>query len=60
MKDVNLLRRALNDQGQGIVFQAVKGQTVGKGYLWDPSAGLTDLGDFASIAFNNHHQMIGV
>jgi hypothetical protein len=60
MKDINLLRRALNDQGQVIVFQAVKDQTMGKGYLWDPSSGLTDLGDFAPMAFNNYHQIVGV
>ena len=57
MKDINLLRRKMNDLGQVIVFQ-VK-ESNGRGFLWDPNKGLLELEDFAPVAFNNCNQIVG-
>lgn len=60
MKDVNIMNRSLNDQGQVLVVQALKDQNLIKGMLWDPEQGLTNLDDFIPFVFNNCHQMVGV
>ncbi|WP_068469825.1 hypothetical protein [Candidatus Protochlamydia phocaeensis] len=59
MKDVNIARRELNDQGQVIIFQSIKNQSIYKGFLWDPQQGLIALEDFAPLAINNCNQIIG-
>ena|GEM_PF-6184266 len=57
IKDINIVKRQLNDLGQVIVFQ-VK-ESVSKGFLWDPKKGLIDLEDFAPLALNNCDQIVG-
>lgn len=59
MKDVNLVRRRLNDRNQVILFQVIKSQRIARGFLWEPEKGLTDLENFAPMAFNNHDQIVG-
>lgn len=58
-KDVNIINRKLNDLGQVIVLQGLKNPAECKGFLWDSEKGVTELGDFAPVAFNNCNQIIG-
>jgi len=59
-KDVNIINRKLNDQGQVIIFQALKNPVGFKGSLWDPERGLIELENFGPIALNNCNQIIGL
>jgi len=59
-KDINIISRKLNNQGQVIVWLGLKNPTDGKGFLWDPEKGLIELKDFAPVAFNNCDQIVGV
>jgi hypothetical protein len=58
-KDVNIINRKLNDQGQVIVLQGLKNPAECKGFLWDSEKGVTEFEDFAPVAFNNCNQIIG-
>jgi hypothetical protein len=57
IRDINIVKRQLNDLGQVIIYQ-VK-ESGFKGFLWDPKKGLIDLEDFAPFALNNCDQIIG-
>lgn len=58
-KDVNIISRKLNDQGQVIVFQGLKNSPDWQGFLWDSENGLKKLENFAPVFFNNCNQIIG-
>lgn len=58
-KDVNIINRKLNNQGQVIILQGLKNPEEWKGFLWDSESGVTELEDFAPFELNNCNQIIG-
>lgn len=59
MKDIHIINRQLNDQGQVITLQISQDEMICKGSLWDPSKGLIELENFAPLALNNCNQIVG-
>lgn len=59
MKDINLIRKQLNDAGEVIMTKKIQ-EDACQGFIWDLQQGLQSLNDFCPIARNNNHQMVGI
>lgn len=59
-EDKDYAYRAQNDEGQVILVQMLYELDEVKGFVWDISNGLVELGNFIPLGLNNCGQMIGL